>query len=250
MKKMRLLEFIFMPLSLMMLLQPVGFAQENKDIKVMSVTGSTMHSLSIAMKQYINMEGLTWVGGGVPWKEVVGKTISFQPIARNYKGLTENRYGYLNGKILMPPHGWMQRYWIGTGEAVVSGAGPYPQMMHQALLQAEQEARALKLGRWAHWTPIQAAETDAFSARDGFQIIEGQVKEVRKIRGVIYLNFGKDWKSDFTAAISSKNRINFRRADWKLADLMNKWVRIRGRLRTYNGPYMELIFPEQIEIVE
>ncbi|MEH6404480.1 MAG: hypothetical protein V7750_13965, partial [Sneathiella sp.] len=200
--------------------------------------------------QFIDMEGLTWVGGGVPWRDVVGKKVRFQPIDGKGQKFTENRYGDLKGTILMPPFGWMQKYWVATGKAVVSGAGPYPQEMQQALLTAEENARGLKLGKWASWTLIPAAEVNAFSGREGFQIVEGQVKEVRKIRGVSYLNFGNDWKSDFTAAVSSKNRINFKEQDWKISDLVNKWVRLRGRIRLYNGPYMELIFPEQVEILE
>jgi len=235
------------------LAKPVNSTTGFEDVRqtnTLEVISSSAQFLAMAGSQYINLEGLVWVGGGLPWMEVVGNRVVFQPVAGKNKEYIQDRYGGLKGKILMPPHGWMQKYWIGKGKAVLSGAGHYPKMVLQALLQAEKEARALKAGRWAHWAPIQAAETDAFSGREGFQIIEGQVKEIRKIRGVSYLNFGTDWKSDFTAAISSKNRINFKRVGWKLADLVNKWVRVRGRVRSYNGPYVELIFPEQIEILE
>jgi len=70
------------------------------------------------------------------------------------------------------------------------------------------------------------------------------------VRGITYINFGDDWKRDFTVAISSKYKVNFKGLDWKFLSLENKWIRIRGQLRTYNGPYMELYFPEQIEFLE
>ncbi len=94
-----------------------------------------------------------------------------------------------------------------------------------------------------------ASDLDDADKNSTFQIVEGQVQNVVSIRGTTYLNFGNDWREDFTASVSSKNKKYFKNQDWKLSELTNKWVRVRGRLRDYNGPYMELIFPQQLEFL-
>lgn len=249
-KMMRLLTRLFGLICLLTFGQSVIGEESMSGAMVMSVTGTNQHTLSSSGNQLIDMSGLRWVGVHLPWADVAGKTIVLGSEEGKPENIALNRYGDLRGKIMMEPLGWMQKYWVEKGMAIVSGAGPSPKESHRQLLVAEEGARRSKRGVWKHKKIILADDLRVLEARGGFQLVEGRVMEFKKIRGISYLNFGTDWKIDFTAAISSKNRANFKQTNWKFPDIVNKWVRVRGRVRSYNGPYMELIFPEQIEVLE
>ncbi len=200
--------------------------------------------------QVVSLEELRWISPGDHWQSLKERSVSLEKSDFEKIAAGRNRYGDILGKVMVEPFGWVQEYWIRKGFAVFSGIGPYPVELRKILLTAEKQARAERRGAWKRVAVLQA-DTPAYLLKmQGFRIVEGQIKNVRKFGGTTYLNFGSDWKSDFTVAISSAERRNFKKLDWKLEDLDNKWIRIRGVIRSYNGPFMELFFPEQIEFLE
>jgi len=60
------------------------------------------------------------------------------------------------------------------------------------------------------------------------------------VRGRVYLNFGDDYKSDFTATIPPDASSTFRRSKFDPLALEGKVIRVRGYLRDYNGPVIDL----------
>lgn len=74
------------------------------------------------------------------------------------------------------------------------------------------------------------------------------VKVVRTAR-TTFINFGPDWRTDFTAAINNSRRRHFRNLGVSLQELVGKNIRLRGWIRPYNGPFMELESWTQIEIL-
>lgn len=118
------------------------------------------------------------------------------------------------------------------------------------LLQAERAARRLQQGIWA---------TAAYRVRDAsrpweisrlqgrFAIVSGRVRRAALVRRVLYLNFGRDWKRDFTVKIS---KAVARRAKRTLADLRSlegQNVRVRGWVTWRNGPMIEVSSLSEIE---
>lgn len=112
------------------------------------------------------------------------------------------------------------------------------------------EAEAEKAGRGV-WGQAEYAVLDAAKA-------EGHDGEFRLVRGVptlvaikdgerSYINFGDDWKTDFTLVIARADLKRFDR-DW-LESLKGKQIRVRGWLFTSGGPAMELTHPEQVEVL-
>ena len=91
------------------------------------------------------------------------------------------------------------------------------------------------------------AETEALI--DTFQIVEGEVVDAAVVRGRAYLNFGADWREDFTVTVAPKDRRAFENAGLDLESLAGRIVRVRGWLDSYNGPQIVLTHPEQLEIV-
>ena len=69
-------------------------------------------------------------------------------------------------------------------------------------------------------------------------------------RDRIFLNFGADWRTDFTATLASKDRRTFLAAGIDPMTLDGRRVRVRGWLYDRNGPAIDLTHPEQLEILD
>jgi endonuclease YncB( thermonuclease family) len=121
------------------------------------------------------------------------------------------------------------------------------------LLASERPARESKLGLWAEpYYAIVAAErfTDLLAERGHFTVVEGKVLSVRESGGTIYMNFGRRWSEALTVTISKRNERNFAVAGLDPKRLENRRVRVRGWIEERNGPRIEALRPEQIEIAE
>ncbi len=114
-----------------------------------------------------------------------------------------------------------------------------------ALLVREAEARAAVRGLWREaYYAVRPA--DAASASIGaFQIVEGVVVDVADVRGRIYLNFGPDYRTDFTASIAPDDVDGFERD--RVFALPGARVRVRGFVEARNGPMISLTRAVQLE---
>jgi hypothetical protein len=61
------------------------------------------------------------------------------------------------------------------------------------------------------------------------------------------LNFGPDYKTDFTVTIAPTEMRLFRREKIDPRELVGRTLRVRGWLGSYNGPEMELLTPSALE---
>ena len=119
------------------------------------------------------------------------------------------------------------------------------------LLAAEQEARSAKRGMWGLETyAIRSPEPNALAQDvDSFQIIEGIITSTAEVRGRVYLNFGADYKTDFTVVIDSDARKKFAGAYDPMA-LEGAKVRVRGWIELKNGPSIWLTHPAPLELLD
>ena len=83
-----------------------------------------------------------------------------------------------------------------------------------------------------------------------FTVVEGKVLSVRESGGTIYVNFGRRWSEALTVTILKRNERSFAAAGLEPKRLENRRVRVRGWVEQRNGPRIEAIRPEQIEIAE
>lgn len=115
------------------------------------------------------------------------------------------------------------------------------------LLAAEHAAEMAKQGIWAEaeYAVLKPEETAAHLGE--FRLVKGKVAAVAEVRGHYYLNFGSDWKTDFTVVIEKNAAKNFD-PPW-IASLSGKTVRARGWLFQKNGPAIAISHPEQVEII-
>ncbi len=118
------------------------------------------------------------------------------------------------------------------------------------MLALEREARAARRGIWRLRNYRVLAPQEARRRIGRFELVEGRVLRAAAVRGRFYLNFGPDWRTDFTVAIARKHRRRFRRAGIDIASLAGRMIRVRGWLSWQNGPMIEATHPEQLETVE
>jgi hypothetical protein len=121
------------------------------------------------------------------------------------------------------------------------------------LLAREQGARTAKLGLWGEaYYAIVGAESlgELVAERGHFTVVEGKVLTVRESAGTIYMNFGRRWSRALTVTILKRNERNFIAAGLEPRNLANRRVRVRGWIEERNGPRIEAMRPEQIEIAE
>ncbi len=144
----------------------------------------------------------------------------------------------------------MQQYLVKKGWARLNGNHPYPVEELNKLRKAEISARKKNKGLWRQ-PGFKVKSVDRFGKPDyQLHIVEGRPIDVVKTFRTTYINFGDNRRTDFTVAIANKNRRQFKKLGLSLKKLINKKIRIRGWVRPYNGPFMELESWTQLEILK
>ncbi len=146
---------------------------------------------------------------------------------------------------------WLQAELVSAGLALVFGTADSRACLAE-LLAFERAAEVSKAGRWGDPAPVaqQAGDPSLSAATDLYQLVEGRVVSVGASRGTLYLNFGHDWSSDFTAVIFGSDARRFMEAGFDPQTLTGRRVRLRGFLILRDGPSMRIDHPEQIEILD
>ena len=172
---------------------------------------------------------------------------------------TRDRYGRYRAHIFTVSNGnlsWIQEELVLAGLARVH-AEPGDAACIGHLLQREQQARVARHGIWSDpfYKIMQASAVGPLmKRRHSFQIVEGKVEDVAVVKRQVYLNFGRDWRNDFTAALpkpgSEKRRDRDSLALENLKALRGRKVRVRGWIERRNGPLVRLTHPEDIELIE
>jgi len=163
----------------------------------------------------------------------------------------EDRYGRIRAQVLLsaPKQIWLQEELLKRGLARVSIA-PDRRECARALYAAEQSARMARAGIWGSPAYAIRSPTSISGADLGtFQIVEGEVLNAAVRGGRAYLNFGRNWRTDFTVTISPQDMKSFTAAGIDPRSYAGKRVRVHGSIERMNGPEIEAAVPEAIEIV-
>ena len=163
----------------------------------------------------------------------------------------EDRYGRLRAQVFFlgdEAEPWLQAAMLRRGLARVNIA-PDRRECAVALYAAEREARAAHAGIWA-LSAYAVRTPETLSGDTGtFQLVEGDVKSAEVRGGRAYLNFGSDWRTDFTVTISTEDIGTFRRAGVDPRSYAGLRVRVRGWIESMNGPEIEIGTPDAIEVL-
>ncbi|MCW5729237.1 MAG: thermonuclease family protein [Alphaproteobacteria bacterium] len=167
-------------------------------------------------------------------------------VTPHFGGAREDRHGRLLAHLVTAEGRWLQGAMLEGGMARVY-TFPDNRSAAREMLALEAAARAARLGIWRldHYRVRQHGEVAQLI--DTFQLVEGRVLRADQVRDHLYLNFGADWRDDFTIRIARRNLRLFQQAGEDPAKFAGRTVRVRGWLRRLNGPMIEVTHPEQIE---
>ena len=169
-------------------------------------------------------------------------------VTLRYGGRQVDRYNRALAHLFLADGGWVQGEMLRRGMARVYSFRDNRTRVRD--MQAiEREAREARRGMWALSYYAIKHHLEAGRFTDSFQIVEGTVRELASVRGRVFINFGDDWRTDFTLVIEGKARRQFLTSDIKLSELPGKKIHVRGWLKYYNGPMIQLTHPEQIQII-
>jgi len=123
------------------------------------------------------------------------------------------------------------------------------------LYKAEANARSANRGLWKETPIYSSAQPDILVGKAGqYVIARGRILSLGKTGRTRYLNFGRSWKHDVTATISTKRDVIFSQylekqgLDWP--DLEGRVVEVRGYVSNDDGPHFELTHPGQLVVLD
>lgn len=115
------------------------------------------------------------------------------------------------------------------------------------LVSAQKKARGNQKGIWGKELFITPEEACKYIG--SVATLEGVVLKVTKTDKVIYLNFGRDYKKDFTVVIFKQDLPSFIAEGINPVSFKGKTLRVFGKIKEYNGPEIICRHPSQIEIL-
>jgi len=189
-----------------------------------------------------------------PWppadaaKATLEQLVAGKQVTLFYDNARIDRHGRLRAHLYRDDGLWVQGEMLRRGMARVHTYADNRALAAEMLV-LESKARAARRGLWRDpfylvRTPEQAADDV-----DSFQVVEGRVVDTARVKSRVYLNFGDDWRTDFTVSLPTKLLPAFDEARIAPLALKGKVIRVRGWLNEYNGPMIDLTHPEQIEVV-
>ncbi len=174
---------------------------------------------------------------------VRGKTVDVTAVVPK-----EDRYDRVRGQVFNSDDQWLQLNLLKSGLARVDIA-PDRSECAAELYAAEGAARAANTGLWA--VPAYHVRTPETLWRyPGRQIVQGKVLTADVKEGRAYIDFGADWKTDFTVTISPEDMAKFRAEGIDPRDYAGKTIRVRGIIQQFNGPEIEIANPKQVEVLQ
>lgn len=177
-----------------------------------------------------------------------------QPVHLEFGGERIDRNGRTLAHMFIDgPDGeiWAQQAMVAKGLARVYSFADNRKCLAE-LLAAEGQARADRVGIWrdAFYFVRDAQRPDQLLERLGqYELVEGRVLNADEVRGQIFLNFGRIWREDFTAVISTSGLKLFKADGIDPLKLEGALLRVRGWVDEQGGPRIVLSHPEQIEVL-
>ncbi|HEX3498785.1 MAG TPA: thermonuclease family protein [Stellaceae bacterium] len=170
-------------------------------------------------------------------------------VTLRYGGAPGDRYGRVLAQLHRDDGLWLQGEMLRRGLARVHSYADNRALVGE-MLAVEDEARGARRGLWRDpaYAVRRAEEMERFV--ETFQLVEGTIVDVAKVKGQIFLNFAPDWHSAFTARLPRSALPLFREAGLDPLALKGATVRLRGWVRFEARPLIDITHPEQIELLD
>ncbi len=179
-------------------------------------------------------------------KAALEKLVTKKTVSLRSGGAAQDRHGRVLAHLVRDDGLWIQGEMLRQGWSRVYSF-PDNRAAVAEMLALEQDARAAKRGIWRH--PFYAIRSpDTVKDRVGeFEIVEGRVIDAALVKNRVYLNFGQDWRTDFTIKIEPQARRALEKRSINPTQFKGKSVRVRGWIKWENGPMIVVNHGEQLE---
>ena len=77
-------------------------------------------------------------------------------------------------------------------------------------------------------------------------VVFGKVASIHRGKKALHLNFGEDWKTDFTAVLFARGQSRYRALGIDPEDFVGRNVFVLGKVENYYGPQIVVDGPDQI----
>lgn len=181
-------------------------------------------------------------------KEQLERLSIGQRFRLEFTGRGSDRHGRLLAHMFRDDGLWLQGKMVENGLARVYTFSDNRALAHE-LLKRERAARTAMLGIWKHpYYAIRSPDSLSYDI-DSFQLVEGEIVKASRVGNWVYLNFGPNWRTDFTVSIRARDIDQFDAAGIDLLRLSGSTVLVRGWVTNRNGPLITLNHPEPLEII-
>ena len=160
-----------------------------------------------------------------------------------------NRMGHILAHVVKDGGLWVQGLLLDLGLVRVRTT-PENSAMAGAMLAQEDLARRAGHGIWAEDQYRILTPEDTPQHLRQVHIVEGRIVSTALRKNKIYINFGSNWRTDFTITIAPEDKLSFSRLGLDPLSWGGKLVRVRGWLDEYNGPYIQATHPAMLELLE
>ncbi len=155
-----------------------------------------------------------------------------------------DRYGVPQAQIMRDDGFWVEGGMILKGVAWFDVSESAP-AVGETLRGMEEKARAGKKGFWSNADYAVKTPDNVDKYINSYQIVEGKVLFTTSKKSLVYVNFGRDYKTDFTINVPS----NLTTAAFSPLTWTGHVVRVRGWVEQQNGPMIALTDAGQVEVM-
>lgn len=116
------------------------------------------------------------------------------------------------------------------------------------LVQAQKEAQAAGRGLWQDYKAIAPDQAHDYIGK--IHTVKGKVVSTYESDQVIFLNFGPNYREDFTVVIFRSTADFFTECQLKPVDFyQGRILEVTGLIQEHNGPQIVINTPDQIRII-
>jgi micrococcal nuclease len=174
-------------------------------------------------------------------KLVEGKIVKIE-----FDLVRKDRYGRLLGYCFIGGT-FVNKKLIEEGYAVLYTYPPNLKYV-DSLAESQKYARKNDKGIWGVYQTINHKQAHKFINQ--IRTIKGKVLNTYKSDKCTYLNFGSNYKTDFTVVIFNNSLDYFHKKGINPVDFYpGKLVEVSGKIREYNGPEIIINSPEEIRVI-
>ena len=203
----------------------------------------------------VGAEPGTW-----PWEAKTREDLEALAVGKSvelwFDGERLDRYGRLQAQVYLvegDQRRWLQGRLLAQGLARAYMVAGNRACAHE-LFAAEQAAREKRRGLWtdaAYQVRPADTPTELLAYRTTFQIVEGRIARVAFVRGVIHLNFDRNWRQAFSASLRNADRALLGGFAGDPKALEGRAVRVRGWIDQQRAaPVIDLAAAGSIEVLD